>query len=167
MESYRIFGWFKSEIIAGREWLESNNFERFIALSLLFIAAYVPTYFIHIYLLLFPFFSLFVCLFVFFFLSPLFIRHPLCLHTSYMFIFFFVLLFLSPLFIAAYILQTSLSSSFFLFFVSFFLPCVSAAYSLVRLVWQNTEELISRPFTSLYKIRLLLRDRMRTKNLRF
>ena len=39
-------------------------------------------------------------------------------------------------------------------------------YSLVRLVWQNTEELISRPFTGLYKIRLLLRDRMRTKNLR-
>ena len=39
-------------------------------------------------------------------------------------------------------------------------------YSLVRLVWQNTEELISRPFTGLYKIRLLLRDRMRTKNLK-
>ena len=39
-------------------------------------------------------------------------------------------------------------------------------YSLVRLVWQNTEELISRPFADLYKIRLLLRDLMRTKNLR-
>ena len=47
--------------------------------------------------------------------------------------------------------------------ISHFLPM----YSLVRLVWQNTEELISRPFTGLYKIRLLLRDRMRTKNLRF
>ena len=40
-------------------------------------------------------------------------------------------------------------------------------YSLVRLVWQNTEELISRPFAGLYKIRLLLRDRKRTKNFRF
>ena len=40
-------------------------------------------------------------------------------------------------------------------------------YSLVRLVWPNTEELISRPFAGLYKIRLLLRDRMRTKNFRF
>ena len=36
----------------------------------------------------------------------------------------------------------------------------------MRLVWQNTEELISRPFADLYKIRLLLRDLMRTKNLR-
>ena len=40
-------------------------------------------------------------------------------------------------------------------------------YSLMRLVLPNTEELISRPFMGLYKIRLLLRDRMRTKNLRF
>ena len=47
------------------------------------------------------------------------------------------------------------------------LYCSLTDYSLVRLVWQNTEELISRPFTGLYKIRLLLRDRMRTKNLRF
>ena len=37
----------------------------------------------------------------------------------------------------------------------------------MRLVWPNREELISRPFAGLYKIRLLLRDRMRTKNLRF
>ena len=40
------------------------------------------------------------------------------------------------------------------------------SYSPVGLVWPNTEELISRPFSGLYKIRLLLRDRMRTKNLR-
>ena len=40
-------------------------------------------------------------------------------------------------------------------------------YSLVHLVWPNTEELISRPFVGLYKIRLLLRDRKRTKNFRF
>ena len=39
-------------------------------------------------------------------------------------------------------------------------------YSLVRLVWPNREELISRPFAGLYKIRLLLQDRMRPKNLR-
>ena len=39
-------------------------------------------------------------------------------------------------------------------------------YSLVHLVWQNREELISRPFAGLYKIRLLLQDRMRPKNLR-
>ena len=44
-----------------------------------------------------------------------------------------------------------------------FLP---SHYSLVRLVWPNREELISRPFAGLYKIRLLLRDRMRPKNLR-
>ena len=70
---------FKSEIIGGsREWLESHNFERFIALSLLFIAAYVPTYFIHIYLLLFPFVVSHVY------------RH---LHTSNIFIFFFFLFF--------------------------------------------------------------------------
>ena len=31
-------------------------------------------------------------------------------------------------------------------------------YSLMRLVLPNTEELISRPFRGLYKIRLLLRD---------
>ena len=31
-------------------------------------------------------------------------------------------------------------------------------YSLVRLVWPNTEELISQPFAGLYKIRLLLQD---------
>ena len=36
----------------------------------------------------------------------------------------------------------------------------------MRLVLPNTEMLISRPFTGLYKIRLLLRDRMRTKNLK-
>ena len=35
-------------------------------------------------------------------------------------------------------------------------------YSLVRLVWPNTEELISRPFMGLLKIRWLLQDRMRT-----
>ena len=46
------------------------------------------------------------------------------------------------------------------------LPQFSSSYSLVRLVWQNTEELISRPFAGVYKIRLLLRDRMRTKNFR-
>ena len=79
---------FKSEIIGGsREWLESHNFERFIALSLLFIAAYVPTYFIHIYLLLFPFVVSHVY------------RH---LHTSNIFIFFLFsplfFLFLSPFF---------------------------------------------------------------------
>ena len=39
-------------------------------------------------------------------------------------------------------------------------------YSLVGLVWPNTEELISRPFMGLWKIRLLLQDRMRTKNVR-
>ena len=39
-------------------------------------------------------------------------------------------------------------------------------YSLVRLVLPNTEMLISRPFTGLYKIRLLLWDCMRTKNVR-
>ena len=39
-------------------------------------------------------------------------------------------------------------------------------YSLVGLVWQNTEELISWSFAGLYKIRLLLRDRMGTKNFR-
>ena len=39
-------------------------------------------------------------------------------------------------------------------------------YSLVGLVWPNTEELISRPFTGLYKIRLLLQGRMRTKKFR-
>ena len=39
-------------------------------------------------------------------------------------------------------------------------------YSLVRLVWQNTEELISRPFAGLDKIRLLLPGCMRPKNLR-
>ena len=39
-------------------------------------------------------------------------------------------------------------------------------YSLVGLVWPNTEELISRPFMGLWKIWLLLQDRMRTKNLR-
>ena len=43
---------------------------------------------------------------------------------------------------------------------------IKIRYSLVRLVWQNTEEFISRPFAGLYKIRLLLRDRMRPKNLR-
>ena len=35
-------------------------------------------------------------------------------------------------------------------------------YSLVRLVRPNTEELISRPFLGLLKIRWLLQDRMRT-----
>ena len=35
-------------------------------------------------------------------------------------------------------------------------------YSLVRLVRPNTEELISRPFMGLLKIRWLLQDRMRT-----
>ena len=39
-------------------------------------------------------------------------------------------------------------------------------YSLVGLIWPNTEELISRPFMGLWKIRLLLQDRMRTKNVR-
>ena len=39
-------------------------------------------------------------------------------------------------------------------------------YSLVGLVWQNTEELISWSFAGLYKIRLLLRECMRTKNVR-
>ena len=39
-------------------------------------------------------------------------------------------------------------------------------YSLVRLVLPNTEMLISRPFTGLCKIWLLLRDRVRTKNFR-
>ena len=43
---------------------------------------------------------------------------------------------------------------------------IKKRFSLVHLVWQNTEELISWPFAGLYKIRLLLRDRMRTKNLR-
>ena len=43
---------------------------------------------------------------------------------------------------------------------------ISEPYSLVRLVWQNTEELISWPFEGLYKIQLLLQDRMKTKNLR-
>ena len=33
-------------------------------------------------------------------------------------------------------------------------------YSLVRLVWPNTEELISRPFEGLQKIRLLSQDGM-------
>ena len=35
---------------------------------------------------------------------------------------------------------------------------ISSTYSLVRLVWPNTEELISRPFMGLSKIRLLLQD---------
>ena len=39
-------------------------------------------------------------------------------------------------------------------------------YSLVGVVVPNTEMLISRPFAGLYKIRLLLRDCMRTKNVR-
>ena len=39
-------------------------------------------------------------------------------------------------------------------------------YSLVGVVWPNTEMLISRPFAGLFKIRLLLRDCMRTKNVR-
>ena len=43
----------------------------------------------------------------------------------------------------------------------------STSYSLVRLVWQNTEELISRPFTGLYKIRLLLQDCLTSRYLRF
>ena len=37
-----------------------------------------------------------------------------------------------------------------------------SSYSLVRLVVLNTEELISRPFMGLLKIRWLLQDRMRT-----
>ena len=41
-----------------------------------------------------------------------------------------------------------------------------STYSLVRLVWPNTEELISRPFMGLWKIRLLPQDRMRTKKFR-
>ena len=39
-------------------------------------------------------------------------------------------------------------------------------YSLVGVVMPNTELLISRPFAGLYKIRLLLWDRKRTKNFR-
>ena len=42
----------------------------------------------------------------------------------------------------------------------------TSTYSLVRQVWPNTEELISQLLTGLYKIWLLLQDRMRTKNLR-
>ena len=40
---------------------------------------------------------------------------------------------------------------------------IDQRYSLVRLVLPNTEMLISLSFTGLYKIRLLLRDRMRPK----
>ena len=39
-------------------------------------------------------------------------------------------------------------------------------YSLVGVVLPNTEMLISRPFAGQYKIRWLLQDRMRTKNVR-
>ena len=39
---------------------------------------------------------------------------------------------------------------------------ISGTYSLVRLVRPHTEELISRPFMGLLKIRWLLQDRMRT-----
>ena len=42
----------------------------------------------------------------------------------------------------------------------------SIIYSLVHLVWPNTEELISRPFMGLSKIRLLLQDHMSPKNVR-
>ena len=44
---------------------------------------------------------------------------------------------------------------------------VDALYSCPNLVVAKMEELISRPFVGLYKIRLLLRDRKRTKNFRF
>ena len=40
--------------------------------------------------------------------------------------------------------------------------CIHFLYSLVRLVRPNTEELISRPFMGLLKIRWLLQDCMRT-----
>ena len=43
---------------------------------------------------------------------------------------------------------------------------VNLIYSLVRLVWPNTEELISQPFMGLSKIRLLLQDSMSPKNVR-
>ena len=39
-------------------------------------------------------------------------------------------------------------------------------YSLVRLVWLNTEMLISRPFMDSWKIRLLLQDCISSKNVR-
>ena len=44
---------------------------------------------------------------------------------------------------------------------------LGSTYSLVRLVWQNTEELISRSFSGLYKIRLLLQDCLTSRYLRF
>ena len=46
-------------------------------------------------------------------------------------------------------------------------PPTALTYSLVRLVLPNTEELISRPFTGLYKIRLLLQDCLTSRYLRF
>ena len=50
---------------------------------------------------------------------------------------------------------------------TFKMPEETTFYSLVRLVWPNTEELISRPFTGLYKIRLLLQDCKTSRYLRF
>ena len=40
-------------------------------------------------------------------------------------------------------------------------------YSLVHLVWQNREELISRPFIGLLKIRLMLQDCVTSRQLTF